>query len=77
MSRCDIYIDMKRHPISGSLKATRDVWFLLELRLGRAIRGRFMAQSFGTTRSMAWYEIFLVVLARHEHEGRAVSKISA
>jgi hypothetical protein len=36
-----------------------------------------MAQSFGTTRSMAWHEIFWVMLARHEHEGHAVPRISA
>jgi hypothetical protein len=33
-------------------------------------------RSFSTTRSTARHEIFWTVLARHEHEGRAVPRIS-
>jgi len=45
--------------------------------LGRAIFGRAAARSFGTTQSTTRHEMFWVVPARYEHEGRAVLRISS
>jgi hypothetical protein len=49
----------------------------VELRFGRAIYGRVVAQSFDMTQNTAQHKIFWAVPVRHEHEGRTVPKISA